>query len=56
MLLETVMDYFVAMRKKRAELEKKSTYVEDVIRAGAAKASAVAGATMGRVRKAVGLG
>ncbi len=55
MLLETTMDYFAAMRKKRAELEKKPAYIKEVIAEGAKKASIVAGGTMQRVRKAVGL-
>ncbi len=55
MLLETVMDYFAPMRKKREELSKKPAAIEQIIREGAAKASVVAKATMEKVRKAVGL-
>jgi tryptophanyl-tRNA synthetase len=43
------------MRAKRAELVKNSDYVEQVLRDGAARANAVADATMKRVREAVGL-
>ncbi|MBM3861030.1 MAG: tryptophan--tRNA ligase [Verrucomicrobia bacterium] len=54
-LLAALMDYFAPMRAKRAELEKNLDYVEQVLRAGAARANAVANATMEQVRKAVGL-
>lgn len=55
MLFETYMDTFAAMRTKRAELEKNPEYVQKVIKDGAKKASVVAGETMKKVRKAVGL-
>ncbi|TSC57973.1 MAG: tryptophanyl-tRNA synthetase [Candidatus Peregrinibacteria bacterium Greene0416_19] len=54
-LMEAYLYTFGAMRLKRAELEKKKGYVEEVMADGAAKARAVAGKTMDRVRKAVGL-
>jgi len=43
------------MRAKRAELEKNRNYVEQLLRDGAARANAVADATMKKVREAVGL-
>jgi tryptophanyl-tRNA synthetase len=54
-LLATLMDYFAPMRQKRAELVKNMDYVEQVLRDGAAKANAVADATMAKVRQSVGL-
>lgn len=54
-LFATYMDHFGAMRTKRAELEKKPKHIEEVMAEGAAKASTVAGKTMERVRKAVGI-
>jgi tryptophanyl-tRNA synthetase len=54
-LLETYMDVFAPMRKKREELEAKPRYIEEVMADGAAKAKKVAAKTMERVRKAVGL-
>lgn len=52
-LLADYMEYFAPMREKRAKLTDKE--VENVINDGAEKARAIAGKTMGRVRKAVGL-
>ena len=43
------------MRKKRDELGKNPDYVREVTASGARKASAVATATMERVRRATGL-
>ncbi len=54
-LLQAYLEYFGAHRAKREELQKKPGYLEEVAREGAAKASAVAKATMERVRTAVGL-
>lgn len=54
-LFATLMDYFRPMRQKRAELAQNLDYVEQVLRNGAARANAVANATMQKVRKAVGL-
>jgi tryptophanyl-tRNA synthetase len=54
-LFAALMDYFAPMRQKRAELVKNLDYVHDVLRKGAARANAVADATMATVRKAVGL-
>lgn len=52
-LLETYLDYFAPMRAKRESLT--DDYVEQVLREGATKAGMIAGTTMGRVKKAVGL-
>lgn len=52
-LLETYMDYFAPMRAKREKISAKD--VHDVLAAGAAKARAIAGKTMGEVRRKVGL-
>lgn len=41
------------LREKRAELLRKEGYIEDVLREGAAKASAVAAATLGETRRAM---
>ncbi len=54
-LLETYMDVLSPMRARREELAAKPGYVEEVMLAGKMKAAQVAEATMGRVRKAVGL-
>jgi tryptophanyl-tRNA synthetase len=54
-LLAVVLDYFAPYRAKRMELEKNRDYVEQVLRDGAARANAVANATMAKVRAATGL-
>lgn len=54
-LLGVLLDYFAPYRQRRAELEKNLDYVEQVLRDGAARARAVAGPTMAKVRQAVGL-
>ncbi|MBI3619237.1 tryptophan--tRNA ligase [Candidatus Peregrinibacteria bacterium] len=54
-LFGTYMDVFGPMRKKHAQLENDPTFVEEVARDGAKRASAYAGKTMERVKKAVGL-
>ena len=55
LLFAAYMDHFGSMRKKREELLKKTSYVDEVLIDGAKKASAVAKKTMERARKAVGL-
>ncbi len=52
-LFEAYMDYFASMRKERGKL--KDDYVQSVLKEGAQKAQKTASATMGKVRKAVGL-
>ncbi len=54
-LLAVLLDFFVPMRQKRAELAKNLDYVNDVLRQGAARANAVADVTMEKVRAATGL-
>lgn len=54
-LFATLIDYFAPMRQKRAELVRNPDYVEQVLRDGAARANAVANATMEKVRSAAGL-
>lgn len=54
-LLETYMDTFAPMRKKRDALAKKPKEVAAITDAGARKASGIAEETMARVRKATGL-
>jgi len=54
-LLAALLEHFTPYRQKRAELAKNLDYVNDVLRQGAARANAVADATMKQVREAVGL-
>src|SRR5215213_6293918 len=54
-LFEAMWEYFAPMRARRDEVLARPGYVDDVLADGAARARAVAGATMERVRKAVGL-
>jgi tryptophanyl-tRNA synthetase len=54
-LFEAVWEYFAPMRARRDEILARPGYVDDVLADGAARAREVAGATMERVRKAVGL-
>ena len=54
-LAALVDEYFGPMRQKRAELAGNLDYVETVLRDGAAKARALATATLKRARRAMGL-
>ena len=54
-LFDAMWEYFAPMRARRDEVLARPGYVDDVLADGAARARAVAGATMERVRKAVGL-
>jgi len=54
-LFEKINAYFEPMRKRRKELEKNLDYVEEVLRKGAEKASALARETLQKARKAAGL-
>jgi tryptophanyl-tRNA synthetase len=54
-LLGALEEYFAPYRRKREELAQNRDYVEQVLRDGAARANAVADATMKKVRQAVGL-
>jgi tryptophanyl-tRNA synthetase len=51
--IEAVNEYFRPMRERRAQLD--DGIVREILRAGAAKASVVAGETMAEVRDAMGL-
>lgn len=55
-VFDAAMNYFAAARAKRAELLASRDYVEDVLRAGAAKARAKGQIVLNRVREACGLG
>ncbi len=55
-LLELIIEYFKPYRQKRAELENNIDYVKKVLDDGATRAKTVAGRTLTKVRKAVGLG
>jgi len=50
-----LIEYFKPYRQKRAELADNLDYVEQVLKAGAERAGAVARQTLSRVRRAVGL-
>jgi tryptophanyl-tRNA synthetase len=54
-LLAALTEHFAPYRAKRAELVKNVDYVHEVLQKGAARANAVAGDTMAKVRRAVGL-
>jgi len=54
-LLEKIIDYFEPYRKKRFELQKDLSYVDDVLKTGAEKARKIAQKTMARVRAKTGL-
>jgi tryptophanyl-tRNA synthetase len=54
-LVELLIEYFKPYRQKRAELEQNMDYVRKVLAQGAEKARTVAGKTLSRARKAVGL-
>jgi tryptophanyl-tRNA synthetase len=54
-LFAAVWEYFAPMRARRAEIAADPGYVDGVLREGAAKANAIAGDVMARVRRAVGL-
>ena len=54
-LFEALWDHFAPMRARREEILRDPGYVEEVLRAGGVRAREVAGATMARVREAVGL-
>jgi tryptophanyl-tRNA synthetase len=54
-LYDTIRDYFAPMRARREALIADPGRVDDLLREGAARASAIARETMERVRVAVGL-
>ena len=54
-LFAAVWEYFATARTRRADLERDSAYVDEVLKEGAVRARTVAQFTMSRVRRAVGL-
>jgi tryptophanyl-tRNA synthetase len=52
---ELMTDYFKPYRQKRADLENNIDYVKEVLANGARRAKAVAGETLEKARKAIGL-
>ena len=54
-LFEKLWEYFAPMRKRREEILKHKTYIDDVLTRGANRANEIASQVMDRVRKAVGL-
>jgi tryptophanyl-tRNA synthetase len=54
-LFEKLWEYFTPMRKRREEIVRDKSYIENVLQRGAKRANEVADQVMGRVRKAVGL-
>jgi len=55
-LFEKLWTYFAPMRKRREELQRDQSYIDNVLAKGARQANQVADQVMTRVRKAVGLG
>ena len=55
MLLAKIDEHFATAREKRKQLEANLQLVDDILKAGAAKARAEARATMRLVRAAVGM-
>jgi tryptophanyl-tRNA synthetase len=54
-LFEKIWEYFAPMRKRRDEIQRDKSYIDNVLAKGAERANAVADQVMKRVRKAVGL-
>jgi tryptophanyl-tRNA synthetase len=54
-LLSKINDHFAPMREKRRALAEDMDHVEDVLKAGAVKASSLARETLAKARRAVGL-
>jgi tryptophanyl-tRNA synthetase len=54
-LVEQLWEYFAPMRKRREEILKDKSYIDDVLARGAIRANEIANQVMDRVRKAVGL-
>ena len=54
-LFEKLWEYFAPMRKRREELLRDKSYIDNVLAKGAKRANEIADQTMARVRKAVGL-
>jgi tryptophanyl-tRNA synthetase len=54
-LFEKLRDYFAPMRKRREEILRDKSYIDDVLARGAERANEIADQVMQRVRDAVGL-
>jgi len=54
-LFEKLSEYFAPMRKRREEILRDKSYIDDVLARGAKRANEIADGVMERVRKAVGL-
>ena len=54
-LFEKLWEYFAPMRKRREEILKDKSYIDDVLARGAKRGNEIADPVMERVRKAVGL-
>ena len=54
-LFEKLWEYFAPMRKRREEILADKSYIDNVLKNGAARANEIAGQVMKRVREAVGL-
>jgi tryptophanyl-tRNA synthetase len=54
-LFEKLWEYFAPMRRRREEILKNKSYIDDVLGRGARRANVIADQVMDRVRKAVGL-
>ena len=54
-LLDKINEHFAPMRDRRRELEADMDYVEDVLKAGAARTSVIARETLDKARQACGL-
>jgi len=54
-LFEKMWEYFAPMRKRREEIQRDKSYIDNVLARGAKRANEVADQVMQRVRKAVGL-
>lgn len=55
-LFEKLWEYFAPMRKRREEIQRDKSYIDNILADGAKRANAIADQVMTRVRKAVGLG
>ena len=54
-LFEKLWEYFAPMRKRREEILADKSYIDSVLKKGAARANEIADPVMKRVREAVGL-
>ena len=54
-LFEKLWEYFAPMRKRREEIQRDKSYIDNVLAKGAKRANEIADQVMARVRKAVGL-